>query len=96
MASLDDDFKKVLTEFTKKLKPEELAGFRVTTLVELEKAAYDLQEAQRKTKTARNLKKIEPFLQAMSQYKGVIEVFLNTSSLLCFIWGPMKSMLLVR
>lgn len=95
MATIEDDFRKVLTDFKKKLKPEEQAEFKITTLAELEKVAYEVQETQRKSKTARNLKKIEPFLQAMSQYTRIIEVFLNASSFLCFVWGPMKSMLLV-
>jgi hypothetical protein len=31
----------------------------------------------------------------MGQYKDIIDGFLNTSSMLCFVWGPMKLMLLV-
>jgi hypothetical protein len=32
----------------------------------------------------------------MDQYSKVIEVFLNASSMLCFVWGPMKFCLQVR
>ena len=95
MATIEDGFKRVLADFKKRLKPEEEARFALTTLADLEKAANDLQEKQRRSKTAQNLKRIEPFLQAMAQYKGIIEMFLNTSSILCFVWGPMKFMLLV-
>jgi hypothetical protein len=95
MATIEDDFKQVLDGFKKRLKPDEEASFAITTLVDLQNAANDLQEKQRKSKTAQNLKRIEPFLQAMTQYKEIIEVFLNTSSILCFVWGPMKLMLLV-
>jgi hypothetical protein len=95
MATLQDGFKQVLEDFKKRLKPEEEAKFAVTSFNDLQVAVKDLQERQRKTKTAQNLRRIEPFLQAMTQYQGIIEVFLNTSSLLCFIWGPMKFMLMV-
>jgi len=95
MANIEDDFKQVLDDFKKRLKPDEEARFSITTLGDLQNAASDVQEKQRKSKTAQNLKRIEPFLQAMAQYKDIIEVFLNTSSLLCFVWGPMKFMLLV-
>jgi hypothetical protein len=95
MANIEDNFKQVLEDFKKRLKPDERERFSITTLGDLQNAAKDLQEKQRKSKTAQNLKRIEPFLQAMAQYKEIIEVFLNTSSLLCFVWGPMKFMLLV-
>jgi hypothetical protein len=95
MATIDDGFKQVLDDFKKRLKPEEKAAFAGTTLFDLQNEANNLQEMQRKAKTAQNLRRIDPFLQAMAQYTEVIEVFLNTSSILCFVWGPMKSMLLV-
>jgi hypothetical protein len=95
MATIEDGFKRVLDDFKMRLKPEEEAIFAITTLADLEKAANELQEKQRISKTAQNLKRIEPFLQAMAQYKEIIEVFLNTSPILSFVWGPMKFMLLV-
>jgi hypothetical protein len=95
MSALEDDFKQVLADFKKRLKPNELAKFAFTSLNDLELATKDLQEKQKKTKTSQNLTRIQPFLQAMMQYKEIIEVFLNASSMLCFVWGPMKFMLLV-
>jgi 5'-deoxynucleotidase YfbR-like HD superfamily hydrolase len=95
MTIIEDSFKQVLEDFKKRLKPDEQARFSVATLDDLQNAVNNLQEHQRKSKAAQNLKRIEPFLQAMAQYKEIIEVFLNTSSLLCFVWGAMKFMLLV-
>ncbi|KAF8852553.1 hypothetical protein BDZ45DRAFT_807386 [Acephala macrosclerotiorum] len=94
MATIDDGFKQVLDDFKKRLKPEEQTRFAMTTLVDLQKAASDIQERQRRSKTAQNLARIQPFLQVMSQYTEIIEVFLNTSSMLCFVWGPMKFILM--
>jgi hypothetical protein len=95
MASLEDGFQQALGDFKRRLKPDEEAQFAFTELGDLEIAVKDIQERQMKTKTSQNLTRIRPFLQAMAQYTGIIEVFLNTSSVLCFIWGPMKFMLLV-
>jgi hypothetical protein len=95
MATLEDGFRQALADFKTRLKPGEEAEFKFTTLNDLEVTAKAIQEKQRKSKTAQNLTRIQPFLQAMGQYKDIIEVFLNTSSMLCFVWGPMKCMLLV-
>ncbi|KAH8800405.1 hypothetical protein F5884DRAFT_863111 [Xylogone sp. PMI_703] len=92
---MEDGFKQALDDFKKRLRPHEESSFAVSTLEDLQKTIIDIQEKQRKSKTAQNLKRIEPFLEAMTQYKDIIEVFLNTSSLLCFVWGPMKFMLLI-
>jgi hypothetical protein len=96
MATLQDGFKQALTEFKKRLSPAEEAQFvPVKSLDDLELVMRTIQEEQRKSKKAQNLKRIEPFLQAMEQYTKIIEVFLNASSMLCFIWGPMKFILMV-
>lgn len=95
-ATLEDGFRQVLADFKKRLKPDELVKFEFTELEHLRLATQDLQERQTKSKTAQNLTRIQPFLQAMMQFKDTIEVFLNASKYLCFIWGPMKFMLLVR
>jgi hypothetical protein len=95
MANIEDSFKQLLEDFKKRLKSDEQARFSITTLSDLQNAVNNIQEHHRKSKTAQNLKRIEPFIQAMEQYKEIIEVFLNTSSLLCFVWGAMKFMLLV-
>lgn len=92
---MEDDFKKAIDDFKKRLKPDEERHFAASTLADLQNTIVEIQDTQRRRKTAQNLKRIEPFLQAMGQYKEIIEVFLNTSSLLCFVWGPMKFMLLV-
>jgi hypothetical protein len=95
MATIEDEFKQVADSFAKRLKPDEQAFFSFTTLHDVEIAVKDIQDQQRKSKTAQNLTRMQPFLQAMSQYEGIIEVFLNTSAILCFVWGPMKMMLMV-
>lgn len=42
-----------------------------------------------------HMKRIESFLEAMEQFGKVIEIFLNATNYLAFIWGPIKLLLLV-
>lgn len=95
MATIEEGLHRVLAIFKNRLQPDELDRFKFTTLEDLKVTAQELQDVQEKSKTTRNLTKIQPFLEAMAQYQGVIEVFLNTSDLLCFVWGPMRFLLLV-
>ena len=95
MASIEADLKEVLDNYKKKLTPEEEKKFASTTLKDLKDAITGLQDDQRKSKTVRNLAKMQKFLSCMSQYQTIIEVFLNTSDILCFVWGPLKFLLLV-
>jgi hypothetical protein len=42
-----------------------------------------------------NLSRIRSCLEAMDQFGKVIEIFLNVSDAVAFVWGPMKLLLLV-
>lgn len=42
-----------------------------------------------------NLTRIQRFLEGMEQLGKVIDIFLNTSEVLAFVWGPIKFLLLV-
>jgi hypothetical protein len=50
------------------------------------------QEARSETM---NLARIQTCLEAMHQFGQVIEIFLNVSDAVAFVWGPMKFLLLV-
>jgi hypothetical protein len=92
---IENDFNRVLAEFKRRLKPEQEINFASVTLSDLVLAVNGIQEKQERSKTVQNLTRIQPLLQAMVQYKDTLEELLNTSSLLCFVWGPMKLILLV-
>jgi len=44
---------------------------------------------------AMNLARVKSCLEAMHQFGQVIEIFLNVSDAVAFVWGPMKFILLV-
>ncbi|KAI9644159.1 hypothetical protein NHQ30_007512 [Ciborinia camelliae] len=85
-----DAFQIGLSNFKKRLTLEEQLKFQTTTLDEVKAAMLKIQDEQSRRKSMMNLSRIKAFIEAFEQYSNVIEVFLNTSSILCFIWGPMK------
>ena len=93
MSSTDDTFQAVLSDFKKRLTTKELASFQDATLDKLRESILRIQHDQDRFKTMMNMARLESFLEAMKQFGKVIEVFGNTSSLVGFVWGPMKLIL---
>jgi len=71
MASLTDDQKE---------------DFKLTTLDDLQNTVLDIQERKAASKTMRYVARMRPFLEAMDQFGKVVEVFLNASQFLAYIW----------
>ncbi|KAJ8062489.1 hypothetical protein OCU04_009019 [Sclerotinia nivalis] len=86
----NDPFQKCLDDFKKRLTNEELQDFQFSSLDDVKAAILKIQDDQSRRKSMMNLPRVKAFLEAFEQYEKIIEVFLNTSSILCFVWGPMK------
>jgi hypothetical protein len=89
-------FTKALEAFRKRLSAEELSKFKNTTYDELVEELVLLQKKQEKNKEMVNLARIQAFLEGMQQLGKTIEVFLNVHEVVCFVWGPVKFLLMVR
>jgi hypothetical protein len=96
MSSTNDTFKAILSDFKKRLTPDEQENFQFATLKDVRETALRIQRDQEQLKTMMNMARLESFLEAMDQFGKVIEVFVNASSFVAFIWGPMKFILQVR
>ena len=96
MAHVKDVFQSALSDFTTRLTPKEQNDFQLTTFDDVRREIARIQTEQENSKTMRNMVRIQSFLEAMDQFGEIVEVFLNTSSLLAFVWGPMKFILKVR
>ena len=94
-SSSTDSFETVLEDFKRKLNQEQVQNFQFVTLNDVRETALRIQCEQEQTKTLMNMTRIESFIEAMDQFGKVIEVFLNASSFVAFIWGPMKFLLQV-
>lgn len=86
MATRDRVFRDVLARFKLGLTQEEVEDFRFSTLEDVHKVIGDLQTEQGKKKKMMNLSRIQSFLEAMEQFGKVIEVFLNTTEFVAFVW----------
>ena len=79
-----------MERFKKRLSKDELEEFEKTTFADVVHELHRIQREQEQFKTMVNLARIETFLKAMEQFGKVIEVFLNVSRIVCFVWGPIK------
>src|ERR1700732_4173070 len=95
MDSAEDIFQKTLASFRKRLTPKEREDFQFATIGDVRTVIACIQKEQETLKAMMNMSRIQSFLEAMEQFGNVIEVFLNASNFVAFIWGPMKFFLQV-
>lgn len=79
--SAQDQFRQVAD-----LSSEEENDFKITSLTLLRQVIDGLQKKQEARRGMVYMKRLEPFLKSMEQYGKVIEVFLNVSDVLAFVW----------
>ncbi|KAH4922495.1 hypothetical protein HBI23_095700 [Parastagonospora nodorum] len=84
-----------LQKFKASLSDREKREFSVTTLQDLKIAIETIQQKQRSERKLRAMSKLGRFLEGMQEYDKIVAVFLNTSEILAFVWGPMKFLLQV-
>lgn len=79
-------FKTAIERLKHTLSTNDATAFAATTSEDVWKAAEDIQETQRKRRSLRNMRRVEPFLKALAGYSGVIEVACNGTPYLPWIW----------
>lgn len=96
MAPLEDVLTVTLKEFKKRLTAKEEETFQVTSLDDVRHSIARIQKEQDTVKQMMNLPRLKAFLEAMDQFGKIVEVFVNTSEFVAFVWGPLKFLLQVR
>jgi hypothetical protein len=86
MAS-EDSFQAVLSSFKRRLTQKELDDFKGATLEDVRLEIARIRADQASRKEMMNMPRIQSFLEAMDQFGKVIEVFLNSSEFVPFIWA---------
>ena len=79
-------FLDAIRRFKGSLKDGEKDEFDYATLGDLEDAIAEIEEKHASAKKMRNMARLRYFLEAMGEYSKVIEVFLNCSNLVAYIW----------
>ncbi|KAL1608317.1 hypothetical protein SLS60_003257 [Paraconiothyrium brasiliense] len=93
-ATGSDALDAAIRRFRARLTGTDLTAFRNTTYEELCREILRIQYEQEQTKSMVNLGRIQSFLEAMGQFSKIIEIFLNVSDMVAFVWGPIKFLLL--
>ncbi len=96
MGSEEDTFEMILSDFKKRLTEKELNDFKFATLKHVQIEIARIQNEQETLKRMMDSSRLQSFLNAMEQFGKVIEVFLNASKFVAFVWGPMKFLLQVQ
>jgi len=79
-------FEDALSDFKKGLSKRELAQFQCVDFHDVEETLKGIERNQKMKKKMQNIARIKPFLEGMRQYGKIIEVFLNTSNIVAYIW----------
>jgi hypothetical protein len=88
-------FERELRSFKAHLTPVEQNSFTGTTLEDVRLTVASIQQTQISARTNRNVARLREFLEAIESYSKVLDVFVNTSEFVAFVWGPIKYLLLV-
>lgn len=80
------DFEVILDDFKAQLTVKELDEFKFASLQGLRTTIKLIQKEQEAKRRMQHMRRLEPFLRTMEQYGTVVEVFVNTSETLAFIW----------
>ncbi|KAI2628485.1 hypothetical protein GGR54DRAFT_587349 [Hypoxylon sp. NC1633] len=91
------EFRAALDQFkrTAGLTQTEEAEFQMTNLEDLRDCIRNIQQDQEQKKGMMYMKRLDPFLKTMEEYGKVLDVFVNTSEIVAFVWGPMKFILII-
>lgn len=92
--SASDKFSKAYDTAFLQLNRHERQEIRGTNIEDVWTQTGNIQETQSKSKTLRNMQRIEHYVKGLERYAAVIEVFVQVKpDLLGLIWGPIKLVL---
>lgn len=82
------EFEVILEDFVNKaqLTSKQVQDFEATNFNRLRSTIKGIQDEQESKKAMCYMRRLEPFLQTMEQYAKVVDVFVNTSQTLAFVW----------
>jgi hypothetical protein len=82
----DTIFRKSLDRFKIGLNPREKEDFELTTLDDVHNVIDNIQRLHGSERKMQNMARLQGFLEGMEQYGNLIEIFLNVSVFVAFVW----------
>ncbi|KAI1658130.1 WD40 repeat-like protein [Daldinia decipiens] len=89
-----DNFQRALNRFKQSITPDLAKEFSISSLSDVKQVCKEIQQKHGSEGKLRYMGRLRGFIEAMEQFGKVIEIFVNASELVCFIWGPIKFILL--
>lgn len=89
--SIIQAFDEALIRFKKDLTDKEKLDFAVTSIEDVYAEAKKIQEKQAVRGSLRNMRRMQPYLNGLTQFATVIEVFVQAKpEIMAFVWvsGP--------
>ncbi|KAL3456285.1 hypothetical protein BJX64DRAFT_281462 [Aspergillus heterothallicus] len=86
------NWRKLFQDF---LTEKQRLQFAVTKYEHVQDSVEKIQQKYGEKKELLNMYRIQSFLEAMNEYGKVVEVFLNCTPFVAYIWGPVKFVLQV-
>ena len=80
-------FNRALNEFKSALTPEDQDDFSFCDLEALQDTILAIQSRHGSQRSLRNMGRLQKFLEAMDQYRKVVEAFLNCTPFMGFVWA---------
>lgn len=85
-----DSFQRALTTFKQSISqksPELLSKFEITSLDDVRDYCLQIQDEMGHNGGLLRMKRLQCFIEAMSQLGQSVDVFVNANELMCFIWA---------
>jgi site-specific recombinase XerD len=79
-------FQRAVEKFSRNLSEKQQKEFAATTLEDVQNIIDTIQRDHGSRKKLRHMARIQAFLEAMEQYGKVVEVFLNSTIFLGYVW----------
>ncbi|KAI1477416.1 hypothetical protein F4774DRAFT_420091 [Daldinia eschscholtzii] len=92
--SNEEIFQRALIRFKRSLTLDLANEFSICSLADVDQVCKEIEKKHGCDGKLRHMRRLRGFMEAIEQFGKVIEVFVNASEVVCFIWGPMKFVLL--
>lgn len=79
-------FDRAIERFTEALPPKQRAEFASTTLEDVYDAIQIIQEERGGDRKLRHMRRVQAFLEAMDEFRKVIQAFLNCTPFMGYVW----------
>jgi hypothetical protein len=79
-------FQEAYEKFIRSVHPAEAARFENLTIEDIRETARTIETSQGTRRSLRNLRRIEPLLEALGKYGKTLDVLCNQTPYLAFVW----------